>query len=200
MEFRRNSEDSEHDWPEDERSHYDYNNGIPPYPGATWDRDINAWVSGPDDNQEDNDRILPEDIVLEPAPAAVLAPTPSQPQESRRDRMRRLMRERAPARAPAPVVAVRPPPPTPPTEDPRIVAARIGLPSLPSPWKAIWSNKHNDVYYFDPRNGQSQWEQPTMGGKRTRRHLRPRSRAKRPKRKKSTRRRKRTTTKTRRRK
>ncbi len=179
---------------EDERSHYDYNNGIPPYAGARWDQDINAWVSGPDDNQEDNDRILPEDIVLEPASvlAAASAPTPIQSHESRRDRMRRLMRERAPARAPAPVVAVPPPPPTPPVEDPRIVEARIGLPSLPSPWKAIWSNTYNAVYYFDPRNGQTQWEQPTMGGKRTRR--RSRSRAKRPKRKRSTRRRKRTTT------
>jgi len=176
MALRQNSEDYGH---EDEIDHYDYNNGIPPYEGATWDEEINAWVSNPIDpeiyDEEGNYRILPEDIVVEPAP--VLAPI--QPQESRRDQMRRLMRERA--RAP-------PAPPAPPIEDPRIVEARIGL---PTPWEAHISNTYNVVYYFDPRNGNKQWERPTMGGKRTRRRQRPR--AKQPKRKRTTTRRKRTT-------
>ena len=188
MALRQNSEDSQNYGDEDERDQYDYNNGIPPYEGATWD--IDAWVGDSIDpeiyDEEGNYRIQPEDIVVEPTP--VLAPTPSEPeQETRRDRMRRLMRERAPARAPAPVVAVPPPPPTPPVEDPRIVEARIGL---PYPWEAHISNTYNVVYYFDPRNGTKQWERPTMGGKRTKR----RSRAKQSKRKRSMRRRKRITT------
>ena len=183
MALRQNSEDAE-------------NQDIPPYEGAMWDDEFNTWVSNPIDpeiyDEEGNYRIRPEDIVVEPAHepvlAAAAAPTLIQPQESRRDRMRRLMRERAPARAPAP-----PPPPTPPTEDPRIIEARIGL---PAPWEAHISNTYNVVYYFDPRNGSKQWERPTMGGKRTRRRpqLRLRSRAKRPKRKRSATRRKRTTT------
>jgi hypothetical protein len=185
MALRQNSEDES----DNEIDHSDYNNGIPPYEGAMWDDEFRNWVSNPIDpeiyDEEGNYRILPEDIVVEPAPAP--APTLIQSQESRRDRMRRLMRERAPARAP--VVAAHPPPPTPPTEDSRIVEARIGL---PAPWEAHISNTYNIVYYFDPRNGSKQWERPTMGGKRTRR--RPRSRAKRLKRKGSTRRRKRTTT------
>ena len=89
----------------------------------------------------------------------------------------------------APVVAVLPPPPTPPTEDPRIVEARI---RLPIPWEAHISNTYNRVYYFDPTNGTKQWERPTMGGKRTRR--RQRRRANKSKRKRSATRRKRTTT------
>jgi hypothetical protein len=198
-------QDPEHDWPEDERSHYDYNNGIPPYEGATWDEDIHAWVSGPDDDEENND-VLPEDIVLEPAPAAApaaapvvaLAPAPIQGQESRRDIYIRRRRERMEERerreremmlARAPVVVVPPPPPTPPIEDPRIVEARIGL---PSPWEAHISNTYNRVYYFNLNNGTKQWERPTMGGKRTRR--RQRRRANKSKRKRSATRRKRTTT------
>ncbi len=191
MASRQDSDDYE-DYGQDESSHYDYNEGRPPYEGATWDEDIHAWVSGPDDtdtyDEAGNYRILPEDIVVEPAPVVALAPAPIQPQEeSRRDRTRRLLRERREReRARAPVVAV---PPTPPVEDPRIIEARIGL---PSPWEAHISNTYNVVYYFDPRNGTKQWERPTMGGKRTRKH--PRSRARKSKRKRSMRRRKRTTT------
>jgi len=193
MAFRQPSEDSEDYGPEDERSHYDYNNGIQPYEGATWDEDIRAWVGGPDDDEENNDGILSEDIVVEPTPApapvVAVAPAPIQGQESRRDQFRRRRREMMLARAPAPVVVVPPPPPTPPIEDPRIVEARIGL---PSPWEAHISNTYNRVYYFNPNNGTKQWERPTMGGKRTRR--KSRSRAKQPKRKRTTTRRKRTTT------
>lgn len=189
MALRQNSEDSE-DESDNEIDHYDYNDGIPPYEGAMWDDEFRNWVSNPIDpeiyDEEGNYRILPEDIVVEPAPVPALAPT--QPQESRRDQIRRLMRERQRerVRARAPVVVVPPPPPTPPTEDPRIVEARIGL---PSPWEAHISNTYNIVYYFDPRNGNKQWERPTMGGKRTRR----RARAKQPKKKRTTTRRKRTT-------
>lgn len=195
MALRQNLEDSEDYGHEDERDHYDYNNGIPPYEGATWDDEINAWVSNPIDpeiyDEEGNYRILPEDIVVEPTPmpAATPVPTPIQPQESRRDQMRRLMRARAPASV---VMTAPPPPPTPPTEDPRIVEARIGL---PAPWEAHISNTYNVVYYFDPRNGTKQWEKPTMGGKRTRKHLHPRSRprARKSNRKRTMTRRKRTT-------
>jgi hypothetical protein len=195
MALRQHSEDES----DNEIDYSDYNNGIPPYEGAMWDDEFRNWVSNPIDpeiyDEEGNYRILPEDIVVEPAPAPLLAP--SQPQESRRDQMRRLMRERARARAPAPIVAVPPPPPTPPTEDPRIVEARIGL---PTPWEAHISNTYNVVYYFNPNNGTKQWDKPTMGGKRTRKHPRSRakprakSRAKQPKRKRTTTRRKRTTT------
>ena len=195
MSFRQDSDDSEDYGPEDERDHYDYNDGIPPYEGATWDEDIHAWVSGPDDtdiyDEEGNYRIQPEDIIVEPAPVAttLAVAMPIQPQESRRDQMRRLLRERARARLaiPMPAAVLIPTPPTPPIEDPRIVEARIGL---PSPWEAHISNTYNVVYYFDPRNGVKQWERPTMGGKRTRR----RPRANKSKRNRSMRRRKRTTT------
>jgi hypothetical protein len=201
MALRQNSEDSE-DERNNEGDNYDYNNGIPPYEGAMWDNEFRNWVSNPIDSEiydeEGNYRILPEDIIVEPATAAAAAAVlaPSQPQESRRDQMRRLMRERV--RAPAPVVVVPPPlPPTPPIEDPRIVEARIGL---PTPWEAHISNTYNVVYYFDPRNGNKQWERPTMGGKRTRRRPHPRSRprsnsrTKHPRRKGAPTRRKRATT------
>ena len=191
MSLRQNSEDSQNYGDEDERDQYDYNNGIPPYEGAMWDDEFQVWVGDSIDpeiyDEEGNYRIQPEDIVFEPAPTTLAVAMPIQSQESRRDQMRRLMRERARARAPAPVVAVPPPPPTPPVEDPRIVEARIGL---PSPWEAHISNTYNVVYYFDPRNGNKQWERPTMGGKRAKR----RSRSKQSKRKRSTRRRKRITT------
>jgi hypothetical protein len=193
MALRQNSEDSQNYGDEDERDQYDYNNGIPPYEGAMWDDEFQVWVGDSIDpeiyDEEGNYRIQPEDIVFEPAPAAtaMAMAMPVQSQESRRDKMRRLLRERARAYAPAPVVAVPPPPPTPPVEDPRIVEARIGL---PSPWEAHISNTYNVVYYFDPRNGSKQWERPTMGGKRAK----GRSRAKQSKRKRSIRRRKRTTT------
>jgi hypothetical protein len=82
-----------------------------------------------------------------------------------------------------------------PAEDPRIVEARIGL---PSPWEAYISTKYNRVYYIDTSKGEvdnkGQWERPTFGGKRTRRRPRPKSRAKQPKQKRTTKRRKRTTT------
>ena len=82
-----------------------------------------------------------------------------------------------------------------PAEDPRIVEARIGL---PSPWEAYISTKYNRVYYIDTSKGEvdnkGQWERPTIGGKRTRRRPRPKSRAKKPKKKRTTKRRKRTTT------
>ena len=197
MALRQNSEDY---GDEDERDHYDYNNGIPPYEGAMWDDEFQVWVGDSIDpeiyDEEGNYRILPEDIVVEPAPAVVpavaLAPAPMQGQESRLEQFRRRRREIMRARAAAAVVTTAPPPPpAPPVEDPRIVEARIGL---PSPWEAHISNTYNVVYYFDPRNGNKQWEKPTMGGKRTKR----RSRARQSKRKRSTRRRKRTTTTTRR--
>ena len=185
-----------------ERDDYDYNDGIPPYEGAMWDDDIKVWVSNPIDpeiyDEEGNYRIPPEDIIVEPAPApAVLAVAmPIQPQESRRDQIRRLLRERARARQPAPVVAVPPPAPMPapaPTEDPRIVEARIGL---PPGWQPLISRSTGRIYYYHPKKG-NQYERPTMGGKRTRRRSRsgprPKSRTKQPKRKGAVTRRKRTT-------
>ena len=234
-----------------ERDDYDYNDGIPPYPGAMWDDDIKAWVSNPIDpeiyDEEGNYRIPPEDIVIEPEPAPMPAPAPApapiQPQESRRDQVRRLLRERERERRErermrAPVVAVPPPAPmpalAPPAEDPRIVEARIGLPAgweprisktidkvyyynqtngnkqyevptedpriveasigLSAGWIPLISRGTNMVYYYNQSTGNKQYERPTMGGKRTRRRQRPKSRAKQPKQKRTTTRRKRTTT------
>jgi hypothetical protein len=190
MAFRQDSEDSEDYVHEDEGDHYDYNNGIPPYEGAIWDDEFRTWASNPIDpeiyDEEGNYRIPPEDIVVEPTP--VLAPAARQSQESIRDQFRRRRREMVRARAAAPVVAVPPPPPTPPIEDPRIVEARIGL---PAPWEAHISNTYNVVYYFDPRNGNKQWERPTMGGKRrkgktTRKRSRSKTRSKTNKKKRGT--------------
>jgi hypothetical protein len=200
MKINPKSEDEyDYDYESDkERNDYDYNNGIPPYEGAMWDDEFEVWASNPIDpeiyDEEGNYRIPPEDIVVEPEPepAPMPAPAPAliQQQESRIDQLRRRRREMMRARATAAVapitaVALTPAPPTPPIEDPRIVEARIGL---PSPWEAHISNTYNVVYYFDPRNGDKQWEKPTMGGKRTRKRSRPRGRQ--PKRKRSTTRRK----------
>jgi hypothetical protein len=202
---------------DNERNDFDYNDGIPPYEGARWDYDLEGWVSDPMDpeiyDEEGNYRILPEDIIVEPepepAPMPAPAPAPIQSQESRRDKLnarRRRMAEkalaergtRAPMPMPMPMPMPTPPPPPPPVapaEDPRIVEARIGL---PSPWEAYISTKYNKVYYIDTSKGEidnkGQWERPTIGGKRTRRRPRPKSRAKQPKQKRTTKRRKRTTT------
>lgn len=192
---------------DNERNDYDYNDGIPPYPGARWDYDLEVWVSDPMDpeiyDEEGNYRILSEDIVVEPEP------------------------EPAPMPMPAPA-------PAPPAEDPRIVEARIGLPAgweprisktinkvyyynqkngnkqyevptedsriaeasigLPSGWVPLISNTKNKVYYYNQTTGVKQFERPTMGGKRTRRRPRAKSRAKQPKKKRTSARRKRTTT------
>ena len=204
---------------DNERNDYDYNDGIPPYPGAMWDYDLEVWVSDPMDpeiyDEEGNYKIPPEDIIVEPEPAPMPAPAPApiQPQKSRRDllndrRRRRAEKAlaeqetRAPMPMPMPMPMPTPPPPPPPVapaEDPRIIEARIGL---PFPWEAYISTKYNSVYYIDTSKGEvdnkGQWERPTIGGKRTRRrpHPRPRpkSRAKQPKKKRTTIRRKRTTT------
>jgi hypothetical protein len=202
-----------------ERDDYDYNDGIPPYEGAMWDDDIKVWVSNPIDpeiyDEEGNYKIPPEDIIVEPEPEPepmpmpMPAPAPIQQQESRIDQIRRRRRARAAAALmthanppqpdvvmppPAPMPAP-PPPPVAPAEDPRIVEARIGL---PSPWEAYISTKYNRVYYIDTSKGEvdnkGQWERPTIGGKRTRRRPRPKSRAKQPKQKRTTKCRKRTTT------
>ena len=200
---------------DNERNDYDYNDGIPPHPGDRWDYDLEVWVSDPMDpeiyDEEGNYKIPPEDIIVEPEPAPMPAPAPApiQPQKSRRDLLNDRRRRRAEkalaeqeTRAPMPMpmpmpMPTPPPPPVAPAEDPRIVEARIGL---PSPWEAYISTKYNRVYYIDTSKGEidnkGQWERPTIGGKRTRKHPRPRpkSRAKQPKKKRTTKRRKRTTT------
>jgi hypothetical protein len=190
-----------------ERDDYDYNDGIPPYEGAMWDDDIKVWVSNPIDpeiyDEEGNYKIPPEDIIVEPEPAPMPAPASIQPQESRlellrkRENARRRAHEMTLAKNPQPIVAMPPPapmpPPAAPAEDPRIVEARIGL---PAGWVPLISKTTNKVYYYNPKKG-NQYERPTMGGKRTRRHQRPRSRpksrAKKPKRQRNATRRKRTT-------
>ena len=78
-----------------------------------------------------------------------------------------------------------------PTEDPRIVEASIGL---SAGWIPLISRGTNMVYYYNQSTGNKQYERPTMGGKRTRRRQRAKSRAKQPKKKRITTRRKRTTT------
>jgi hypothetical protein len=200
---------------DNERNDYDYNDGIPPHPGDRWDYDLEAWVSDPMDpeiyDEEGNYKIPPEDIIVEPEPAPMPAPAPApiQPQKSRRDLLNDRRRRRAEkalaeqeTRAPMPMpmpmpMPPPPPPPAAPAEDTRIVEARIGL---PFPWEAYISTKYNRVYYIDTSKGEidnkGQWERPTIGGKRTRKHPRPRpkSRAKQPKKKRTTKRRKRTTT------
>jgi hypothetical protein len=190
-----------------ERDDYDYNDGIPPYEGAMWDDDIKVWVSNPIDpeiyDEEGNYKIPPEDIIVEPEPAPMPAPASIQPQESRlellrkRENARRRAHEMTLAKNPQPIVAMPPPapmpPPAAPAEDQRIVEARIGL---PAGWVPLISKTTNKVYYYNPKKG-NQYERPTMGGKRTRRHQRPRSRpksrAKKPKRQRNATRRKRTT-------
>jgi hypothetical protein len=187
-----------------ERDDYDYNDGIPPYEGAMWDDDIKVWVSNPIDpeiyDEEGNYKIPPEDIIVEPEPAPMPAPASIQPQESRlellrkRENARRRAHEMTLAKNPQPIVAMPPPapmpPPAAPAEDPRIVEARIGL---PAGWVPLISKTTNKVYYYNPKKG-NQYERPTMGGKRTRRRPKAKSRAKHPKRKRTTMRRKRTTT------
>jgi len=91
--------------------------------------------------------------------------------------------EPAPIPAPAPI------------EDPRIVGARIGL---PSPWQPYISTTYDRVYYYNPKTGEKPWVKPTMGGKRrkgktTRKRTRAKTRSKTNKKKRNTYRRKRTT-------
>ena len=197
------AEDEDENESDSEKDDYDYNDGIPPYEGAMWDDEFKVWVSNPIDpeiyDEEGNYKIPPEDIVVEPAPMPAPTPAPIQQQESHKDKIKRLIRERFSARLPInpePVVAVPPPAPAPaPTEDPRIVEARVGL---PPGWQPLISRNTNRVYYYNPKKG-NQYERPTMGGKRTRRRPnsrhrpRPKSRAKQPKSKRTTTRRKRTT-------
>jgi hypothetical protein len=198
---------------------FNYHDGVPPYPGAVWDDEFRNWVSDPFDmdqiDEEGNYKIPPEDIIVEPepapmpasAPAPAPAPAPIQPQESRlellrkREKARRRAHEMSLAKNPNPVVAMPPPAPmpapaptpAPPTEDPRIVEARIGL---PPGWQPLISRSTGRIYYYHPKKG-NQYERPTMGGKRTRRRSRsgprPKSRTKQPKRKGAMTRRKRTT-------
>jgi hypothetical protein len=78
-----------------------------------------------------------------------------------------------------------------PTDDPRIVEASIGL---PAGWVPLISRSTGKIYFYNQNNGVKQVERPTMGGKRTRRRPRAKSRAKKPKKKRTTTRRKRTTT------
>jgi hypothetical protein len=193
------TEDEAEDEDDNPRDDFDYNDGIPPYPGAVWDDEFRNWVSDPFDmgiyDEDGNYKIPPEDIIAEPAPAPMIASV--QPQEkSMREKLKDRMREKALAslpKKPEPIV-VMPLPPAPSAEDPRIVEARIGL---PPGWEPLISKTKNKVYYFNPKKG-NQFERPTMGGKRTRKHPRqrprPKSRAKKPKRKQTSTRRKRTTT------
>jgi hypothetical protein len=191
---------------DNERNDFDYNDGIPPYEGARWDYEIEGWVSDPFDmdqiDEEGNYKIPPEDIIVEPAPAPAPAPM--------------LLPPPAPAEDPR-IVEARiglPPGWEPlisktinkvyyynqkngnkqyevPTEDSRIAEANVGL---PSGWVPLISNTKNKVYYYNQTTGVKQFERPTMGGKRTRRRPRAKSRAKQPKKKRTTTRRKRTTT------
>lgn len=204
-----------------EINNYDYNDGIPPYEGAMWDDEFQVWVSNPMDpeiyDEEGNYKIPPEDIIVEPEPAPMPAPAPApafvpiqDPEKEKRDKLRakrRRMMEKAFAEekalakqktlasmpVPMPIPVPMPPPAPMPapasTEDPLIVEARIGL---PPGWQPLISRGTGKVYYYNPEKG-NQYERPTMGGKRTRRRPRPKSRAKQPKNKRTTKRRKRTT-------
>lgn len=164
---------------EDERDnaiidHFNYHDGVPPYPGAVWDDEFRNWVSDPFDmdqiDEEGNYKIPPEDIVVEPepAPAPAPAPAPIQQQESRRDllRKRENMRRRAHEMTlakksepivslPAPAPALAPAPA--PTEDPRIVEARVGL---PAGWEPLISRSTDKVYYYNKNTGNKQYERP----------------------------------------
>ena len=168
MASRQDSEDSDDYGREDAGDPYDYNNGIAPYPGAVW-TEFGNWASNPIDpeiyDEQGNYRIPPEDIVVEPTPAAALAaasmPASRQPQESRIEQFRRRRRERARAYAPAPMpaaVLIPTPPPAAPTEAERIAEARIGL---PAGWEPLISRGTNMIYYYNQTNGNKQYEVPT---------------------------------------
>jgi hypothetical protein len=191
------TEDEGEDERDNPRDDFDYNDGIPPYPGAVWDDEFRNWVSDPFEmgiyDEEGNYKIPPEDIIVEPERAAMPAPALIQPQEkSRREKLKDRMREYQLAsmtKKSDPVVVMPPPPPATPAEDPRIVEARIGL---PAGWVPLISKTTNKVYYYNPKKG-NQYERPTMGGKRTRKRPRSKSRSKQPKIKRTTTRRKLTT-------
>jgi len=206
-------DESEYDYQyesDSEINDYDYNNGIPPYEGAMWDDEFQVWVSNPMDpeiyDEEGNFRNPPKDIIVESEPAPMPAPLPADqdPKESRKkklmERRRRMAlagnAERERNIAPMPMPMPMPPPlPPPPIEDPRIVEARIGL---PSPWQAYISTTYDRVYYYNPDTGEKPWVKPTMGGKRrkgktTRKRSRSKTRSKTNQRKRGTHRRKRTT-------
>lgn len=160
-----------------------------------YDEDIGMWVGNPlkygDYDNEGNYKETEEKEVKPLAAAESNRIPDSVKSESRREKLKRLMREKwireREERKPVsvPVITV----PLAPKVDADLAAARRGLPYA---WEAHLSKTHGKVFYYNRQTGERVWEKPRAndvgkGGRKSTK--KKRSRAKQPKRKRSMKRR-----------
>ena len=157
--------DYQYEGESEEPNYYDEDN--PPDDEAIWDDEFKSWVYPlPPEMYDEKDNVEPEpepEPEPMPMPAPAPAPEPTQLQESRIAKFRRRRRERMRAKNSQPDVVMPPPapmlvPPSPPTEDPSIVAARIGL---PAGWEPLISRSTGRIYFYNKNTGNKQYEVPT---------------------------------------
>lgn len=160
-----------------------------------FDDDIGMWVGNPlkygEYDNEGNYKEEEKKEEKEEKPLGASEPkshSDSVKSESRREKLKRLMREkwireREERKAVSvPVIAV-------PKVDADLAAARRGLPYA---WEAHLSKTHGQVFYYNRQTGERVWEKPRAndvgkGGRKSTK--KKRSRAKQPKRKRSMKRR-----------
>ena len=158
-----------------------------------YDEDIGMMVGNPLKHGDyDNEGNYIEKEAKEEKPLAASKPVDSVKSESRNEKYKRLMREKAARekaeRKPA-VVATPQPQPSVPKGDTDLAAARRGLPYA---WEAHLSKTHGIVFYYNRQTGEHAWKKPRTndvekgGRKSTRKKA---SRAKKSKRKRSMKRR-----------
>ena len=158
-----------------------------------FDEDIGMWVGNPFKygNYDNEGNYIEKEVKEEEEKVKPLAvpvskgKTESVETETRKDKLKRLMREKmarekAERKSAAAVVA------SPVSKgDADLAAARIGL---PSGWEAHLSRTYGKVFYYNQKTGERVWERPSSNnmGKGGRKSVRRRgSRAKQPKRRRS---------------
>jgi hypothetical protein len=164
-----------------------------------YDEDIGMWVGNPlkygDYDNEGNYKETKEKGEKEVKPLGASEPADSVKSESKREKLKRLMREkwirereeRKPASVPVIVSVITVP--SAPKVDADLAAARKGLPYA---WEAHLSKTHGKVFYYNRQTGERVWEKPRANdvGRGLRKSARKkRSRAKKSKRKRSMKRR-----------
>jgi hypothetical protein len=162
-----------------------------------YDEDIGMWVGNPlkyaDHDDEGNYKDKEEKEEKETRPLAASEPkahSDSVKSETRKDKLKRLMREKwireREERKPVTVATVVV---TAPKMDADLAAARRGLPYA---WEAHLSKTHGEVFYYNRQTGERVWIKPRINdvGRGVRKSARKkRSRAKQSKRKRSMKRR-----------
>jgi hypothetical protein len=152
-----------------------------------YDEDIGMMVGNPlKYGDYDNEGNYIEKEEKEERPLAASKPVDSVKSESRNEKYKRLMREKA-AREKA--ERKQAPQPSAPKGDTDLAAARRGLPYA---WEAHLSKTHGIVFYYNRQTGEQAWKKPRTNdvGKGGRKSTRKKaSRAKKSKRKRSMKRR-----------